>query len=294
MASCGSMTTEAATIHWGTRQDRFGLTLPEESASLAKAIFGPWRRGSGPVRQHWFLQTIERRWQAYSDDGASFEPRDSCDEALTLVEYAAVQHLSERSPDRLTFHAALLGRRGRGLLIHGPPLAGKTTLACALWRRGWDLYCDDMTCVDAASCFAWAAPRRVSVRPESAALIGEDLCAALDSSNARGETSKSRLYHPPCHTGSVERRGSVRLAAVVFLGRTGVELGSAEPRAMHEAEALMSLLPAANLTRRWRTDRVMRLLRPLAEEAPAMDLGRGPLEAMSTAVEAWFDRAVAA
>jgi len=41
-------------------------------------------------------------------------------------------------------HAALLSRRGEGLLITGEPGAGKTTLALALAAHGWGYACDDV------------------------------------------------------------------------------------------------------------------------------------------------------
>jgi len=57
--------------------------------------------------------------------------------------------VSIRSPRRLFVRAAVVGWRGRALVICGPPSSGKTTLAEALVRAGATYYSDEYAVFDA-------------------------------------------------------------------------------------------------------------------------------------------------
>jgi hypothetical protein len=60
------------------------------------------------------------------------------------LEDRMTQRLLEESRDFLLVHAAALARNGRGVILVGPPFAGKTTLALGLVERGLEFYSDDL------------------------------------------------------------------------------------------------------------------------------------------------------
>ena len=78
----------------------------------------------------------------------------SADRLVPEVKAVLTQALSQ-SMDEGSFliHAAMLERRGQGLLISGQPGAGKTTLALALAARGWGYGSDDIVSVSPAGQF---------------------------------------------------------------------------------------------------------------------------------------------
>jgi hypothetical protein len=98
---------------------------------------------------------------------------------------AMMQVWTRSCHDGLMLHAALLSKRGRGLMIGGVSGAGKTSLAAWLLRQGWTYHGDDQMYADALDlhwegfvrplCFKgdWASifPALVT-RPESVATMG--------------------------------------------------------------------------------------------------------------------------
>ena len=116
-----------------------------------------------------------------------------CPRGRPAHRYLAVQAIFDGPPDVLTVHAALVARRGRGVLIAGVPEAGKSTLACALWQHGFSLLGDDVAIVDLEQMTARPAPRRVSLRRTSRALLGDDLNAYRTRAGVRRDQRGLRL-----------------------------------------------------------------------------------------------------
>jgi len=208
--------------------------------------------------------------------------------AVTAVEFRALRALVEGPPDVLTLHAALVARKGRGVLVLGPNAAGKSTLACALWGSGFSLLGDDLTIVDPATATAQSAPRRVSLRTRSRELLGEPLWVKMLAAPSSEATPDGYVFHP----GEVDQRSCppvVPLVAFVFLARRGaiVADGTAEP--CPPGIAALALLPYSNLIRRLNPWTVIEQVSPLAGTVPAYDLGRGPLSTMVTVVERLLD-----
>ena len=58
-------------------------------------------------------------------------------------------YVAERSPRRVFVHAGVVGWRGRGVVIPGRSLSGKTTLVAELVRAGADYYSDEYAVLDA-------------------------------------------------------------------------------------------------------------------------------------------------
>lgn len=275
-------------IRWAAGSLRFELASDDPVVrTLATAVFRPWATTDArePSRS-WRVERLNGRpvrseWRVRSSLGLE-TVTPTVERAVGTVEFGAVGAILE---SRTTIvHGALIAWDGRGVLLVGRGESGKSTLGCALWERGAALLGDDVALVDPVSAVARPAPRRVSLRETSRALLGDGLFAKI----LRGPSSASRgdgyLFHPD-EIESRPRPDSVRLVAAVFLARRG----AAVPPACHEpispAHALLALLPYTNLSSRRTPGEAIRLLAPLADRVPAFDLGRGPLGEMARIIE---------
>lgn len=181
-------------------------------------------------------------------------------------------------------HAALVSRDGRGVVIVGPNYAGKSTLATALWCRGWSFLCDDVVFLKSATLRASPAPRRVSLRETSRKLVGEEVWKAVERTPSCFRTSEGFLFHPHEVRGD-QPLSDTALNAIVFLERRGIKVEPAEGRAINPARAAVALFPYAfNLRDKPFIDG-MRVIAPITAAVPSYDLGRGDLSSMVSMVE---------
>lgn len=278
-------------MQWGQGPHLFELRASDERVlARASLVFRPWTVSpstSAPIRS-W---TVARRgpsgpWEVYEDAAGPVAVRDTPDRAVTAVEFLAVQALYDRQPDVLALHAALVARAGIGVLICGPSEAGKSTLACALWRRGYSLLGDDTAIVDTETLDARPAPRRVALRSPSRALLGSDLWTRILAAPASEPTAEGCLFHPDEVDGN--RQAAVHLAACVFLARRGAETtGLVAP--LPAAQAALALLPYTNLIRRLDAGALIGRIGAFAAGLPAYDMTRAPLAEMAAAVERLLD-----
>ncbi len=201
-----------------------------------------------------------------------------------VVEFAAVQKLIEHLPDAILAHGALLSRDGAGILIMGPCGAGKSTLACALWQRGWRLHGDDVTWIENDGCAA-PVPRRVSLRHPSRDLLGEELWQRVQDTPSYSPTGEGCLFHPyEVAGGTADASQAMPLRTIIFLARRGVQIPPGQAQAMHPAQALLALFPYTSLCRSGPGTALQRL-QPLANLVPSYDLGRGALLDMTCSIE---------
>ena len=282
-------------VLWGAGPVTFELRSPNsEVRARARAILGPWvvegerpgPSGSDPAVR--FAIDVEgegadRRWLVR--DGGRVEPTaaTSLDAALTAVEYGAIAELLAADSGAAAVHAALVSRGERGLLIAGPKEAGKTTLACALWARGWSLHSDDNALVDGEG-LARGTPRRVSLRSASRDLVGEELWERVLRLPGTTRTPAALLFHPRLLELHPTEPEPVRVAAVVFLARRGAAGRGGVLEPIDPARGLVALAPYCNL-RDAGMGRALEALQPLADGARFFDLGRGPLPAMIEGAE---------
>ena len=205
------------------------------------------------------------------------------------------QVLLSDSPDVLVpprgcveVHAALVSKDGRGVVIVGPNYAGKSTLATALWCRGWSLLCDDIVFLKSATLRASPAQRRVQLRETSRELVGEAVWKAVQGTPSCSPTDEGLLFHPHEVRGD-KPPNDTALKAIVFLERRGIQVGPAEGRAINPARAAVALFPYAfNLRDKPFIDG-MRVIAPITAAVPSYDLGRGDLSSMVSAVEEAID-----
>ena len=279
----------APPIRWAAGPLRFELTSDDPAVrTLAATVFRPWvTREEGRPSRAWWVDRLngdgtDPVWRVRSSAGADLRV-PSPERAVSAVEYGAISAIVE-SPVVIA-HGALVAWDGRGILLTGRGEAGKSTLACALWGRGAALLGDDVAIVDPVSAEARPAPRRVSLRAGSRALLGDDFFARVMRGPSSVAYDDSQLFHPdeikPC-----PRSTAVRLAAIVFLARRGGEAASVCHEPIPPAHALLAFLPYTNLRSERTLGDAIRAIAPLADRVPAFDLGRGPLPRMAEAVEA--------
>ena len=205
------------------------------------------------------------------------------DRAILHVEYDAVDYLMNHT--RLPgVHAALLSKGGKGVLIVGPSLAGKSTLATGLWRSGWTLLSDDVAFIDAPRGVASPAPRRVSLRFESREIVGDKLWNEVAALPSCAQTQKGLFFHPHELCGSPRIR-ETRIAGIFFLARRGVEAVPGGVQRINPAAATIALLPYAFRVRDLPFNRAVSSVAPLVAEVPSFDLSRNDLATMVRAVE---------
>lgn len=279
--------TSSRSVRWARPPIGFELhSIDDHVLAHAALVFKPWiSHASPPPDCVWRVEPVDTgaapAWRLAGCADRASHTHTSIASAIRSLETMAVRTCFD-SPSARTLHGALVSRNGRGVILVGRGEAGKSTLACALWERGWSLLGDDIALVDEEEGCAWAAPCRVSLREASRELLGAGLWSRLLATPAAERTSKGWLFNPAEIDGR-DRSAPVRLGALVFLGRTaGLAPG---PRRLVPAQALLALLPYSNLSTRMAAGDVIRRLRPLAELVPAWDLAQGPITEMIAAVE---------
>jgi hypothetical protein len=274
------------TLRWISASHAFELGSPNpEVIARARRVFRPWLAPEAvPLARRWNVAADREagRWVARAADVPEPLVRTSASKIVTALEYRAVLDLAESPADVLTFHGALVSRAGRGVLILGAPHAGKSTLATALWLRGFAFASDDTAVVDPGTAVAEPVARRVSLREPSRALLGEALWQRVTTAAASEMTSEGVLFHPSDVDEQTPR--AIQVAVCVFLGRVAAA-GTAGAQPMSPASAVLALLPFANLSRRHDTGSAIARLAPFAARVRAFDLARSDLNAMTRAID---------
>lgn len=276
-----------AAVRWGVSPARAFLLESDTThvVDRARIVLRPWMvqeaEAQAPPVRSWRIHERDGAWEVWRDD-ARVATRATAALAVTAVEFQAVQALYDH-PEVLAFHAALVARDGRGLLIFGPCESGKSTLGCALWQRGWSFYGDDTALVDMPTRTARPAPRRVSLRAASRALLGERLWTQASQSSASEATADGVLFHPADAGGRLV--GNVHLAAAVCLARLGARPSASRPERLSGADAALALVPYSNRIRHADPWAAIAEVSPLAADLPCYDLPRQSPDAMTLAVD---------
>lgn len=280
-----STQARAETIRWGAGPVAFELRSSDsEVVEHARHTFGVWQPETENLLGAW---TVSKNGEQLTVDPAPENPDGPPEQrvkhaahAVAMVEYAAVAKIFEHCNDVLTFHAAMLSNRGRAVAIVGPSCAGKSTLATALWHDGWYFHCDDLTMVKGRA--VWPAPRRVGLRRESRALLGETLWNRILSCDSCIPTDRGALFQPRELDPRTPRNNE--LAGIFFLSRTGAPEETTAPTPLLPAHAAMAILPYTNLVRRFSFPEAFPPVAEMMSRVPAWDLPRAPLEEMVRSV----------
>jgi hypothetical protein len=274
-------------IRWAGGSLQFALVSEDPAVrALAETVFRPWATHDDRPDRVWCVDRLngdegDPKWRVVCSMGTETWVSSPA-RAVSAVEYAAVSTIVE-SPI-VIMHGALVSWDGRGVLIVGRGEAGKSTLACALWARGAALLGDDVVLLDPARAVARPAPRRVSLRAASRALLGDELFVRIMRGSSSVVLAESHLFHPDEIEPS-PRAAAIPLAAIVILTRRGATAPPASRAPILPAHALLALLPYSNLRPSVALGDTIRTLAPLADVVPVFDVGRGPLPEMVTTIE---------
>src|SRR6476659_7488824 len=272
------------TVRWGQGPVDFELESGDAAViSHAREVFRPWRPAES--------RRVACRWRVTARDGifdvrvvdadgveSQTQTTSSVEAAVCVVEFAAIARFIECDEQILCIHSALLSRDGHGVAIVGPSLAGKTTLACALWQKGWSFHCDDAIMIRDG--LEYPSPRRVSLRSGSRALVGDSLWNRSMATPSFATTPKGCLFHPQEVTDSSSKSDSIELDAIIFLARRGAP-DSGPPTRLSTAETAMALWPYTNLRTRLPFNEVIERLVVVAARAPGFDVPRANLDDMT-------------
>ena len=180
-----------------------------------------------------------------------------------------------RSTEWHAFHAGAVSRRGRGVLVLGPPAAGKSTLCVALAQRGFSLLSDEVSALDRRLCRLEGAPRALVLRPDVLGPLG---LRTAERGN-RGVFAASDL--------GIERSAWARPIAVV---RPRYSAGSspARIRRVSAAEAVMSLFESSYSLTRWKVRGFDWILRA-ARQLPTYEVVYSDCHAAAASIEGQLD-----
>jgi hypothetical protein len=161
-----------------------------------------------------------RRWvrpQAFLfiDGQAPFTPLP-LDQAFPMLEWGLNWCLSAHCHQYLVFHAAVVERSGRALLLPAPPGSGKSTLCAGLVHRGWRLLSDELALIDPATANVVPLARPVSLKNRSIDVMRAFAPNAVFSPPVH-DTTKGTVAHMRAPTDSVRRvRETARVRWIAF------------------------------------------------------------------------------
>ena len=185
-----------------------------------------------------------RRWlhpQAvfYIDGDAPFTPLP-LDQAFPLLEWGLNWCVSAHCHQYLIFHAAVVERSGRALILPAPPGSGKSTLCAGLIHRGWRLLSDELALIDPATSRVIPLARPVSLKNRSIDVIRAFAPAAVLSRPVH-DTTKGTVAHMQATPDSVQRAAESATPAWIVMPR--YEAGApATLTALSKARAFMEMV----------------------------------------------------
>ena len=116
-----------------------------------------------------------RGWLAptarFSSDGRRSFSSLAADQAFHMIEWGLNWAVTANAHQYLVYHAAVLERGGRAVLMPAPPGSGKSTLSAALAHRGWRLLSDELALCDPAKGRLLGMARPVNLKNEAIELI---------------------------------------------------------------------------------------------------------------------------
>jgi len=276
-----------AVIRWGACDCAFELETAEPDVGAhARTVFGPWVvPARTPPRRRWHARRARAGYALANGGTAPPTHFTGVRELVQAVEYEASATLAQGAGPRVAFHGALVTRAGIAVLILGAPETGKSTLALALWQRGWTLKSDDLALVEGDTALAWPGPRRVSVRHASRPLLGESLWRAIESCPSACAGAKGLLFHPDDVLPRPDRAPPSRLAAILLLGRAAPD---APLTPVVPAHALLVLPVYTQQSIELGLGLSLERMRALASNVPVYTQGRAALGAQVAQIDALF------
>jgi hypothetical protein len=169
-----------------------------------------------------------RRWfrpqvNFYFDETKPFRPLP-ISQAFPMFEWCLNWCIANHIHEYLIFHAAVLEKNGKALVMPGPPGSGKSTLCAAMAIHGWRLLSDELTMISLEDGLITPVPRPVSLKNESINVIRKFAPEVIIGRTAY-DTNKGDVAHMRPPRESIEKNNErVKPAWLMFPKyRTGAE-----------------------------------------------------------------------
>lgn len=124
-----------------------------------RGLHALWRRLAG------------RRQARFSTDGLAAFTTLPAAQAFHMVEWGLNWAVTAHAHHYVVYHAAVLERGGRALVLPAPPGSGKSTLTAALAQRGWRLLSDELALLDPRDGQLYGLARPVNLKNQAIALM---------------------------------------------------------------------------------------------------------------------------
>lgn len=124
-----------------------------------RGLHALWRRLAG------------RRQARFSTDGLAAFTTLPATQAFHMVEWGLNWAVTAHAHHFVVYHAAVLERGGRALVLPAPPGSGKSTLTAALAQRGWRLLSDELALLDPRDGQLYGLARPVNLKNQAIALM---------------------------------------------------------------------------------------------------------------------------
>ena len=198
------------------------------------------------------------------------------EEVAPFLVYALFEQGMAHLTHRLLFHAAVVAKDGRALLLPAASGSGKSTLAAALAVSGWTYLSDELAVIDPRTLRVESFPLPVGLKDKSMAPLRPLIpnVAALPR-HVRADGTGVRYFRPP----RVATEAGLPVAALVFPRFRPKADAQCTP--LPPLEALRRLAATGSSARALGRDDIQAMLK-LAQR-PSFSLGFGDL---GTAVEA--------
>lgn len=132
-----------------------------------RGLHALWRRLAG------------RRQARFSTDGLAAFTTLPAAQAFHMIEWGLNWAVTAHAHHYVVYHAAVLERNGRALVLPAPPGSGKSTLTAALAQRGWRLLSDELALLDPQDGQLYGLARPVNLKNQAISLLREFAPAAV-------------------------------------------------------------------------------------------------------------------
>ncbi len=191
--------------------------------------------------------TSLRRWlrpqTVFSFDGRMPFPPLPLAQAYPMFEWGLNWCIYSHANQYLIFHAAVVEKGGRAVIMPGEPGVGKSTLCAALVHRGWRLLSDELALISLGDVNVTPITRPVSLKNAAIDVIRAFVPEAVIG-HVTHDTAKGAVAHMRPPADSVERSQNPAVAGWIifpqYVARTPAQLDSES-----KARAFMRIAKAA-------------------------------------------------